>query len=88
MKHLITGGAGFIGSHLIKELLYRQEKVICLDNFCTGNIRNLENFKNNSNFELINQSVEKPLKIHVNKMAIQRVARSVRKYIQKWRYVN
>ena len=68
MKHLITGGAGFIGSHLIKELLYRQEEVICLDNFCTGNIRNLENFKNNSNFELINQSVEKPLKIHVNKI--------------------
>ncbi len=68
MKHLITGGAGFIGSHLIKELLYRQEKVICLDDFCTGNIRNLENFKNNSNFELINQSVEKPIKIHVNKI--------------------
>ena len=68
MKHLITGGAGFIGSHLIKELLDRQEKVICLDDFCTGNIRNLENFKNNSNFELINQSVEKPIKIDVNKI--------------------
>ncbi len=68
MKHLITGGAGFIGSHLVKKLLDMEEKVICLDNFCTGNIRNVENFKNNSNFELIKQSVEKPIKIDVNKI--------------------
>ena len=44
MKHLITGGAGFIGSHLVKKLLDMQEKVICLDDLCTGNIRNIENF--------------------------------------------
>ena len=68
MKHLITGGAGFIGSHLANILLKKEEKVYCLDNFYTGDLKNIEQFKNNANFELINQNVEKPIKLIVDKI--------------------
>jgi UDP-N-acetylglucosamine 4-epimerase len=50
---LVTGGAGFIGSNLIEELLSRKNKVICLDNFATGKRENLESFQKNSDFTLI-----------------------------------
>jgi UDP-N-acetylglucosamine 4-epimerase len=50
---LITGGAGFIGSNLCEYFLGKEYKVICLDNFATGHIHNLENFINNPNFRLI-----------------------------------
>lgn len=50
---LVTGGAGFIGSNLIEELLNKKNKVICLDNFATGKRDNLKSFKVNSNFTLI-----------------------------------
>jgi UDP-glucose 4-epimerase len=46
---LVTGGAGFIGSHLSEALLQSDYKVIVLDNFSTGRIQNLEGFKNNTN---------------------------------------
>jgi len=52
-KVLVTGGAGFIGSNLCEELLKRNNKVVCLDNFSTGKIENLESSQNNSNFILI-----------------------------------
>jgi UDP-glucose 4-epimerase len=52
-KYLITGGAGFIGSNIAKELLARGEQVRVLDNFSTGRRENIEGFKNNPNFELI-----------------------------------
>ncbi len=53
MKYLVTGGAGFIGSNIVKELLRRKEQVRVLDNFATGKRQNLFEFKNNPNFELI-----------------------------------
>ncbi|HEC91943.1 MAG TPA: SDR family oxidoreductase [Candidatus Atribacteria bacterium] len=53
MKYLITGGAGFIGSNIVKELLRRGKQVRVLDNFATGKRENLFEFKNNPNFELI-----------------------------------
>ena len=52
-KILVTGGAGFIGSNLCEELLLRNNKVVCLDNFATGKKENLSEFSNNSNFTLI-----------------------------------
>ena len=53
MKYLVTGGAGFIGSNIVKELLTRGEYVRVLDNFATGKRENVFEFKNNPNFELI-----------------------------------
>ena len=50
---LITGGAGFIGSNLCEYFLSKKYKVVCLDNFSTGHHYNLENFRNDENFKLI-----------------------------------
>lgn len=52
-KILVTGGAGFIGSNLCEALLNLNNRVVCLDNFATGKIENLEEFIENPNFELI-----------------------------------
>ena len=54
---LVTGGAGFIGSHLCKSLLDLGHKVICLDNLFTGSIKNIQNFKKNPNFEFVNHDI-------------------------------
>lgn len=51
--YLVTGGAGFIGSNIVKELLQRKQQVRVLDNFATGKRENLFEFKNNPDFELI-----------------------------------
>ena len=65
MKFLVTGGAGFLGSHLIDELLNKNHEVICLDNFYTGNKFNIERHLSNPNFELIRHDVTFPLYIEV-----------------------
>lgn len=52
-KILVTGGAGFIGSNLCEELLAIGAKVVCLDNFMTGNINNIKDLFDNKNFRLI-----------------------------------
>ena len=57
---LVTGGAGFIGSHLCKSLLDLGHKVICLDNLFTGSIKNIQNFKKNPNFEFVNHDITEP----------------------------
>ena len=57
---LVTGGAGFIGSHLCKRLLNENHKVICLDNLFTGTLKNVEDFENNDNFEFVNHDIIKP----------------------------
>ena len=58
-KILVTGGAGFIGSNLCEALLEKGNKVICLDNFATGRRDNIENFKENKNFTLIEGDIRK-----------------------------
>lgn len=50
---LVTGGAGFIGSNLCEDLLANNNKVVCLDNFSTGNPTNIESFVNHPNFKLV-----------------------------------
>ncbi len=57
MKSLITGGAGFIGSHLGEELLSRGEEVFILDNLSTGSIDNIKHLKDKKNFSMIIDSV-------------------------------
>lgn len=58
---LIAGGAGFIGSHLTKSLLSKNYKVICLDNFLTGDKKNIEDFLQNPNYKFIDFDVTKPI---------------------------
>ncbi len=57
---LVTGGAGFIGSHLCERLLNDNQRVICLDNLRTGSLKNIEQLKNNNNFEFINHDIVEP----------------------------
>jgi UDP-glucuronate decarboxylase len=68
MRNLVTGGAGFIGSHLIKRLLDKGEQVICLDNYFTGSKNNLRNFFNNPDFDLIRHDVTEPILLEVDKV--------------------
>src|SRR3989339_1559712 len=58
---LVTGGAGFIGSHLCQKLLTQGHRVICLDNFFTGSRANIENLFKNPNFSLIEHDVTEPI---------------------------
>jgi len=60
---VITGGVGFIGSHLCERLLKEGNKVIAVDNFVTGNKANVNAFLSNENFSLIEHDITKPLEI-------------------------
>ncbi len=65
---LITGGAGFIGSHLCKRLLGQGSKIICLDNFFTGSKANIKELMGNENFELIEHDITKPISLKVDQI--------------------
>ena len=65
MKILVTGGAGFLGSHLIDRLLQLNHEVICLDNFYTGNKRNVHHNFNHPNFEILRHDITFPLYLEV-----------------------
>lgn len=58
---LITGGAGFIGSHLSEKLLNEGNKILCLDNFFTGAKNNIEHLLKNENFQLIEHDIVNPI---------------------------
>jgi UDP-glucuronate decarboxylase len=66
MRILVTGGAGFLGSHLCERLLDRGHSVLCVDNFYTGNQKNIEHLRDNREFELLRHDVTFPLYVEVD----------------------
>ncbi|MBO8240491.1 SDR family oxidoreductase [Prochlorococcus marinus XMU1412] len=68
MRNLVTGGAGFLGSHLIDKLLNVSEEVICLDNYFTGRKTNIAKWLGNKNFELIRHDVINPIQLEVDRI--------------------
>lgn len=68
MRILVTGGAGFIGSHLIDRLMNADHDVICLDNFYTGHKRNIQPWLGNPNFELIRHDITEPIRLEVDQI--------------------
>ncbi len=68
MRILVTGGAGFIGSHLIDRLMNDGHEVICLDNFYTGKKHNLRQWLDNPNFELIRHDITEPIRLEVDQV--------------------
>tara|TARA_Y100000589_G_C27164903_1_gene634336 strand:- start:565 stop:1506 length:942 start_codon:yes stop_codon:yes gene_type:complete len=67
-RNLVTGGAGFLGSHLIDRLLENEEEVICLDNYFTGKKENLKHLSDNPNLELIRHDVTEPIRLEVDRI--------------------
>ena len=68
MKILVTGGAGFLGSHLCDRLISEGNEVVCLDNFFTGSKQNIIHLLDNPNFELIRHDVVDPFKVEVDQI--------------------
>ncbi len=68
MRILVTGGAGFIGSHLIDRLISDGHEIICLDNFYTGNKNNVLKWINHPGFELIRHDITEPIRLEVDQI--------------------
>jgi UDP-glucuronate decarboxylase len=66
MRILVTGGAGFLGSHMCDSLLDKGNEVICLDNFYTGFKKNVEHLRDKEGFELIRHDVTEPIQLEVD----------------------
>ena len=67
-KILVTGGAGFLGSHLCERLLNEGNEVICIDNYFTGNKRNIVHLMDNPYFEVIRHDITSPFYIEVDEI--------------------
>ena len=68
MRILITGGAGFLGSHLTDRLLEDGHEIICMDNLFTGSKRNIAHLMQNPNFEFLRHDVTDPFKLEVDQI--------------------
>jgi len=68
MRILVTGGAGFIGSHLIDRLMAQGQEVICLDNFYTGTKQNIVKWLGHPQFELVRHDVTEPIRLEVDQV--------------------
>ena len=68
MRILITGGAGFLGSHLCERLLREGHEIICLDNFFTGRKRNIAHLMGHRNFEVVRHDVTEPFRFEVDRI--------------------
>ncbi len=67
-RNLVTGGAGFLGSHLIDTLLDNGEEVICIDNYSTGHKGNIEKWIGNKRFELLRHDVTIPIQLEIDQI--------------------
>ncbi len=67
-KILIAGGAGFIGTNLIKKIINSNNEIFCFDNFFTGSRKNIIQFLKNKNFKVVNHDITKPLKLKVDQI--------------------
>lgn len=65
---LVTGGAGFVGSHLVDRLMLAGHEVIVVDNFFTGRKRNVEHWIGHENFELVHHDIVRPLYLEVDEI--------------------
>ena len=65
---IITGGAGFLGSHLCERLLNEGNHIICIDNFFTGSYENIKHLTNNKNFEIIRHDITVPIHIECDEI--------------------
>ena len=68
ITNLVTGGAGFLGSHLIDNLMKSGEKVICIDNYVSGNFSNIIQWNSNPNFKIIKHDIINPINLDVKKI--------------------
>jgi UDP-glucuronate decarboxylase len=68
MRILVTGGAGFLGSHLCDRLLKDRHEVVCIDNLFTGRKTNIEHLLTNPNFEFVRHDVIDPFKFEVDQI--------------------
>lgn len=68
LRILVTGGAGFIGSHLCEKLLKEGHEVICLDNFFTGRKENVSHLLDNKKFELIRHDITEEIRLEVDRI--------------------
>jgi UDP-glucuronate decarboxylase len=68
MRILVTGGAGFVGSHLVDRLMEQGHEVLCLDNFYTGTKNNIQQWFNHPRFELIRHDITEPIRLEVEQI--------------------
>src|SRR5262245_66308722 len=68
MRVLVTGGAGFIGSHLCEVLVKANHEVICLDNYFTGSKKNIYTLLNRPGFEVIRHDIINPIDLEVDQI--------------------
>ena len=68
IRNLVTGGAGFVGSHLVDRLMNSGQEVICVDNYFTGTKRNISHWINNPRFEAIRHDITEPLRLEVDRI--------------------
>lgn len=67
-RNLVTGGAGFLGSHLIDKLMANGEEVICIDNFFTGRKKNIQKWYGHSSFEMIRHDITQSINLEVDRI--------------------
>jgi len=68
MRTLVTGGSGFIGSHLCERLLHEGQEVLCVDNYYTGRRQNIEHLLSNPRFEVLRHDITMPLYVEVDEI--------------------